>query len=173
MNKHILIAIIITLLAFIIIDSRRVKDDGMNVKNTNIETLEVLEKTESSTDVSMFPVSTDDMVQTVIHLDPQENELQDYKVELYAEKTEIVDCNTRSFAGEFKDVNLDGWGYTYYEFESNGLTISTLMGCPEGSDKEGIVKSQSIMTRYNSKLPLVIYASPEYTIKHRIWSPDN
>ena len=167
--KKIIIGILLLVLAIILLSKNTTHREDTHIDKKESETTET---TESLKDFSMFPEGTDELVQTVIHLESQENESQDYKVEIYAEKTEMIDCNTRSLVGEFKEINLEGWGYTYYEFESNDFVIATLMACPEGSEREGTVQSQSFITRYNSKLPLVVYASPEYTIKYRIWSPE-
>ncbi|MCD5390120.1 MAG: ecotin family protein [Candidatus Pacebacteria bacterium] len=107
---------------------------------------------------------------TVIHLNPMENEIADYKLEIFAEKSGIINCNTHGFSGEFEKMNLKGWGYSYYNFESNGMMPKTLMVCPPNSEREGVLKSKSELVRYNSKLPLVVYSAPEYDIKYRVWS---
>lgn len=171
MNKKTLIGIIIILLVLLAFSFFKQKTNN-NTKVPAAPTSETeMAKTESSKDASMFPKDVDGMVQTLIHLDPKNKEREDYQVELYAEKTALIDCNTRGFAGTFEKVNLQGWGYNYYTFKSSGFMPTTMMACPKGSEKEGIVKSRSLFVPYNSKLPLVVYAHPEYTIKYRIWSP--
>jgi ecotin len=66
---------------------------------------------------------------------------------------------------------LKGWGYTFYEVTGQDTTMSTMMAAPEGSEKvEQFVSGAPLLIRYNSRLPIVIYAPEGYEIKYRVWT---
>jgi ecotin len=49
--------------------------------------------------------------------------------------------------------------------------MGTLMAAPEGVQKrEQFVPGTPLIIRYNSRLPVVIYAPKGYDIRYRIWS---
>ncbi len=124
-----------------------------------------------SHDLSMYPEATAELQRQIIVLPEKENEA-DYKIELYAGKTMEVDCNRHTLSGALLEKSVSGWGYPYYEFDTNHMVMSTRMACPEDSLHEEFVQSGAILIRYNSKLPMVIYTPQGYTIKYRIWHRD-
>jgi ecotin len=66
---------------------------------------------------------------------------------------------------------LEGWGYTYYEVTGASETISTLMAPPEGAPKvKAFVTAAPLHIRYNSRLPIVVYAPSGFEIRYRIWN---
>jgi ecotin len=66
---------------------------------------------------------------------------------------------------------LEGWGYTYYEVTGPDLTVSTMMVPPEGTPmKRAFVTVAPLLVRYNSRLPIVVYAPAGYEVRYRIWS---
>lgn len=107
----------------------------------------------------------------VIELPAKANEAE-HKVELIAGKTLEVDCNQQRLAGQWQEKTVDGWGYTYYELGQVGPAMSTLMACPDNSRKQAFVpvSGEPQLVRYNSKLPLVIYAPADVEVRYRIWS---
>lgn len=119
-------------------------------------------------ELANFPEASTGMVRHVILLDKKTNENL-YKVEIIPGKVMKVDCNKHTLMGKTEEKELEGWGYTYFEFSSDGETLSTRMACPNSNDVEKFVSSQSTNVSYNSKLPIVIYAPKGYTIKYRIW----
>jgi ecotin len=49
--------------------------------------------------------------------------------------------------------------------------MSTMMAAPEGSEKvERFVPGSPLLIRYNSRLPIVVYAPEGYEIRYRIWA---
>jgi ecotin len=118
-----------------------------------------------------FPPAKDGYARHVIQLPEQADETA-YRVELIAGKTMQVDCNRHSLGGQWQQQTLDGWGYDYYELSAVGPGISTRMGCPPGSEREAFVglAGEPQLVRYNSRLPLVIYAPGEVQVRYRIWS---
>ncbi|MDR2950619.1 MAG: serine protease inhibitor ecotin [Dysgonomonas sp.] len=114
-----------------------------------------------------FPKAAEGMVRHVIQLGKKSDESM-YKVEIIPGKVMSVDCNHHSLMGNLEEKDLQGWGYNYYEFTSNGQTRSTMMACNKPNENK-FVMGQTILIRYNSKLPIVVYAPQGYEIKYRIW----
>lgn len=116
-----------------------------------------------------FPDATKGMEKHVLFLPEYENELDNFKLELIAGKTMSVDCNIHTLSGRISAKNLTGWGYTYYVFETNGNVRSTMRACPDNIKEDRFVSGPSVLVRYNSKLPVVIYAPKGYDIKYSVW----
>lgn len=92
-----------------------------------------------------------------------------FQIEIFAGKVMDVDCNRHFLAGEWQEVELQGWGYTYFNFVSNGQVASTKMACPNQATRKEFVAAASKMLRYNSRLPWVIYTPEGYSVRYRIW----
>lgn len=124
-------------------------------------------------DIKMFPVAKANEQRVVIRL-PKLDDESSRKVEVMISKSMTVDCNTRRLAGDLQAEDLPGWGYNYYRLGELKGPISTLMACPKGSEKKANVPviGDGYLLRYNSRLPLVIYAPAETLVAYRIWSTD-
>ncbi|QQX61714.1 serine protease inhibitor ecotin [Pseudomonas chlororaphis] len=122
-------------------------------------------------DVAPYPKAEDGFVRQVIHLPKQANE-EEFKVEVLAGKTLTVDCNRQRLGGTLEEKNLGGWGYPYYRLDKVSGPMSTLMACPEGTSKQAFVPvvGEGFVLRYNSKLPIVIYAPKDIEVRYRLWS---
>ncbi len=51
--------------------------------------------------------------------------------------------------------------------------MSTMMGCLDNTKKPAFVQAnmgQAAFIRYNSKLPIVVYAPKDVDVKYRVWS---
>jgi ecotin len=123
-------------------------------------------------DVAPYPKAEAGFSRQVIHL-PKQDQEEDFQVEVLAGKTMEVDCNRQRLGGVLDEKNLEGWGYSYYRLEKVIGPMSTLMACPEGFKKKRAfvpVVGDGFMLRYNSKLPLVIYAPKDVEVRYRIWS---
>ena len=114
-----------------------------------------------------FPQAEQGMVRHVIFLDKKADESL-FKVEIVPGKVMNVDCNHHSLMGKIDEKDVQGWGYTYYEFTSNGQTRSTMMACNKPNE-DRFVSAQTTLVRYNSKLPIVVFAPQGYEIKYKIW----
>jgi len=93
------------------------------------------------------------------------------KVEIIAGKTLAItgkaDC---SFDGEVKESTIMGWGFTRFDVtlgELNGAKPDPQGGTPKFVAIGGAPK----FFRYNSRLPLVVYAPEGVEIRHRVWQP--
>jgi len=122
---------------------------------------------EQTKNLSAFPEAKTGMVRHVIFLDKKSNE-DLLKVEIIPGKVMNVDCNHHSLMGTLEEKDLQGWGYTYYEFSSNGQTRSTMMACNKPNE-DRFVYGQTQLVRYNSKLPIIVYAPAGYEVKYKIW----
>ncbi len=118
-----------------------------------------------------YPAAADGYARHVIELPAQANEAE-HRVELIAGKTLEVDCNQQRLGGQWQEKTVEGWGYNYYQLGQVGPAVSTLMACPDGSRKQAFVRvgGEPLLVRYNSKLPLVIYAPVDVEVRYRLWS---
>lgn len=127
---------------------------------------------QNSEDINMFPKPEANKVQKVIQLNPLENE-EDFMVELMIGKKTMTDgCNNYFLIGKLEEKNLEGWGYNYYNFESEGNIASTLKGCLNTKGEEKVVYAETKKVRYNSRLPIVIYAPKDVEVNYRFWKAD-
>ncbi|MFU0885831.1 serine protease inhibitor ecotin [Kluyvera sichuanensis] len=121
--------------------------------------------------VAPFPKAEKGMTRQVIQL-PEQKDESAYKVELLIGKTLEVDCNHQRLGGELESKTLEGWGYDYYVVEKISGPVSTMMACPDQKKTKKFVTASlgdDGMLRYNSKLPIVIYAPENVEVKYRIW----
>lgn len=124
--------------------------------------------------IAPYPQPEKGMSRQVIYLPAQEHE-EDLRVELVAGKMLEVDCNRHFFGGALKTETLSGWGYDYFVLENISGPASTMMACPNPQKTAKFVRvnlGESAMQRYNSKLPLVIYAPAGVEVKYRLWRAD-
>lgn len=153
------------LLAFVTSCASVTKDTQMK-QISSIEDLAKLPKT--SHNISMYPEAKEGEERLIIYLPELQNE-KDYEIELVVGKWAEVDCNHHSLMGVIKDNNVDGWGYNYYTFETNGAMASTRMACPDQELQNKLVQAKSTKTRYNSKLPIVMIVPKGYTLSYNLW----
>jgi ecotin len=124
-------------------------------------------------ELKAFPPAGEGMKRFVIVLPHKERGEEDaFKVEIIVGKTMMTDgVNRLHMGGAIEEVNLEGWGYTYYEVKKAGPVASTLIGVPPGQPKvERFVPMAPLLIRYNSRLPVVIYVPEGFEVRHRIWT---
>ena len=122
-------------------------------------------------DIAPYPKPDTGHVRQVIHL-PAKPQEQDFKVEILAGKTLLVDCNQQRLGGVLEEKTLEGWGYPFYRLEKVSGPMSTMMACPDGKTREDFVPvvGDGFVLRYNSKLPIVVYVPKDVEVRYRIWS---
>jgi len=123
-------------------------------------------------ELKAFPAAREGMQRFVIVLPHKERgDEDDFRVELIAGRTTLTDgVNRVRLGSRIETRNLQGWGYTYYEVTGPSQTLSTLMAPPEGAPQvETFVTAAPVLVRYNSRLPIVVYAPSGYEIRYRIW----
>lgn len=117
-----------------------------------------------------FPKGTEGVIRHVIELKKKSDESK-FMVEIIPGKVMSVDCNIHRLMGQFEEKVVEGWGYTYYEFTSDGRVTSTMMMCYKPKENK-FVSGETKIVRYNSKLPIVVYTPEGYDVKYRIWKAD-
>jgi ecotin len=117
-----------------------------------------------------YPLPTKTEKRIVIHVAPTSDEsLQ--KVELVVGKIKEIDCNRHGLTeSDISDVGLKGWGYPLFKAHAGDKMTSTRMACPDNKLEKAFVSGKSILIRYNSRLPIVIYTEPDTVIQYRLWS---
>jgi ecotin len=120
-------------------------------------------------DLTAFPPARNDQTRHVIRL-PKQRDEEGFKVEIIVGKTMKIDCNNHAFGGKVEERTAEGWGYTYYVLDSLGTARSTMMGCTSRAERAAFVRSSAqALVRYNSRLPLVVYAPSDAEVRYRIW----
>lgn len=129
-------------------------------------------KTESQKNLTAFPPASAGSTRFVIHLPSLERE-EEAKVEIIAGRTTAVDCNTHWFGGGIAQNVVEGWGFDYFKVTVSDQMASTRMACPDASKRTAFVpvRGENFFVRYNSRVPLVIYAAEGVEIRYRIWKP--
>ncbi len=129
-----------------------------------------IEKTSKKEELKAFPKAENGYVQQVLLLpELSDKEESDRKVEIIAGKILLVDCNIQHLSGKIEQKTVKGLGYDYYQFNTKGELLSTLMLCPEEKKTEKFVSAPSVMVNYNSKLPVVVYTPKGYEVRYKIW----
>lgn len=119
-----------------------------------------------------FAVAKEGMARFVIVLPHKGREEEnDFKVEIFPGMVMPTDgVNLMNLDVRIESRPLKGWGYTYYEVIGSNKTMSTLIAIPEGSREiMAFVSGASRLIRYNSRLPIVVYAPKGHEIRYRIW----
>jgi len=118
-----------------------------------------------------FPQAKKGMERSVIEL-PHKSRAEEvnFKIEVIPGKLMMTDgVNLMRLGVSIKPQLLKGWGYTYYEVTGRDVAMSTMIAAPEGKQVKRFVAGNSLLIRYNSRLPIVIYAPKGYEIRYRIW----
>jgi len=95
----------------------------------------------------------------------------DVKVEIVAGRTIDTDgVNTVRFGGELRERDIPGWGFSYFEVDSLGAPLSTRIAPAPGTPTvKAFAAGPRMLVRYNSRLPLVVYAPEGTEIRWRLW----
>jgi len=120
-----------------------------------------------------FPPAAAGMVRHVLQLPKQEDEAA-FKVELIAGKTVQTDAgNKYFFGGKIEAEKIEGWGFTRYIVSKLGPMAGTRMAVDPNAPKVNrfvAIGGEPCIIRYNSRLPVVVYAPEDVEVRYRIWS---
>ena len=128
---------------------------------------------EEYVELNAFPQAQKGMERFVIMLPHKERkEENEFKVELIAGKLiETDSVNIMRLGSSLESHTIEGWGYIYYKVVGSDVPMSTLMAAPEDELKnERFVSGTPKLIRYNSRLPIVVYAPIGYEVRYRIWN---
>ena len=114
-----------------------------------------------------IPQQIDGSASEIIMLAGREDESR-FKVEIFAGKEMLVDCNHHGLAGEFEERVLDSGEIALF-FHSTGNVFSTQMACLDDTRRPAFVAAQPHMMRYNSAIPIVVHTPQGISVRHRIW----
>lgn len=120
-------------------------------------------------ELKAFPSAPSGQVRKVILL-PQKTDENALRVGVIIGRTMMVDCNRTIFGSQLETRTVEGWGYDYHVVTNVGEPASTRMACPTNKRTQQFVRSSDEpLLRYNSRLPLVIFAPSDVEIRYRIW----
>lgn len=129
---------------------------------------------DAAAELKAFPPAEAGMTRHVILLSEEANE-DDLRVELLPGQRLKVDCNRVMISARATTKTVEGWGYDFVVLDNVSPPATTMMACPEGSKEERFVTfnlGAEAIRRYNSRLPLVVYAPDDVAVKYRIWRAD-
>ncbi len=123
-----------------------------------------------------FPPPEDGRVRYVLQVPKHEDE-SSFKVELIAGKTVKIEKRNRYFfAGKIEVETIKGWGFPRYNVSKPGPMAGTMMAIDPNAPKVNRFISlggEPYLIRYNSRLPVVVYAPAGVEVRYRIWSADH
>lgn len=152
------------LLLVVLVMSFPERSEGQNEK---------AEGTPMHPELKAYPAAKDGQRRFVVVLpDKDRGEEGDFLVELIPGKVMETDgVNRYQLGSKIETKVIDGWGYSYYRVTGPDVAMSTRMAAPPGTPTvKRFVAGESLKIRYNSRLPVVIYAPDGYVIKYRIWT---
>ncbi len=139
---------------------------------TNTKNKEAAETVYKVNDGAVYP-SIEGMIPHAVAVADKGNDEANLRVQLKVGKVMEVDCNQHHFQGDFEENILEGYGYEYYTFETNGNVASTMMACPDNTKTEKFISGKDHFISYNSKLTTPVYAPEGFEVRYTTWSVDN
>lgn len=124
-------------------------------------------------DLKAFPPAGEGMVRHVLQLPAKADESL-YQVELIAGQMLKLDKENRYFfGGRIEQETIGGWGYPRYMITELGPMAGTRMAIDPDApkvDRFVTLGGDPYLIRYNSRLPVVVYAPRDVEVRYRIWS---
>lgn len=122
-----------------------------------------------------FPPPDKGMVRYVLQLPKQADESA-LRVEIIAGRTVLVDDRNRYFfSGKIQAENIKGWGFTRYNVSKMGPMAGTLMAPDPNAPKVNRfipLGGEPYLVRYNSRMPVVVYAPADVEVRYRVWAAE-
>ena len=130
---------------------------------------------QAADDMKAFPVAEEGMSRYVLRLPKQDDETA-LQVELIVGKMVQVDERNRYFfSGKIEELTIKGWGFPRYIVSPLGPMVGTLIAVEPNAPKVARfikLRGDPYLIRYNSRLPVVIYAPESSEVRYRIWRAD-
>ena len=105
---------------------------------------------------------------------PKQDDESALKVELIVGKTVQADAHNRYFfGGRIETETIKGWGFPRYIVRKLGPMAGTLMAVDPNAPKVSrfvTLGGDPYLIRYNSRLPIVVYAPEGVEVRYRIWA---
>jgi ecotin len=131
---------------------------------------------QAADNLKAFPLAEKGMVRHVVQLSKQDDESA-FQIELIAGKTVQVDeANRYFFGGKIEEETIKGWGFPRYNIGKLGPMAGTLVGVDPNAPKVNrfvTLGGGPYLIRYNSLLPIVVYAPEGVEIQYRIWRAES
>ena len=128
---------------------------------------------QAADNMKAFPPAEEGMVRYVLQLPKQDDESA-FKVELIVGKTvQVDDGNRYFFGGKIEVETIKGWGFPRYNVSKLGPMAGTLMAIDPNAPKVNrfiTLGGEPYLIRYNSRLPIVVYAPEGVEVRYRVWS---
>lgn len=130
-------------------------------------------QTEATKSLAQFPEKLDGYERYVLLLPSvPATHPTEQKIEIIPGITREADCNIHSLNGTFSKETIEGFGYEYLVFKSDGNYASTRMACPDNSLTSQFISGETELVLYNSQLPIVIFAPKGFEVKYRVWESE-
>jgi ecotin len=127
---------------------------------------------QAADNMKAFPPPEDGMVRYVLQVLKQDDE-STFKVELIVGKTVKLDKGNRYFfGGKIEVETIKGWGFPRYNVSKLGPMAGTMMAIDPNAPKVNrfiTLGGEQYLIRYNSRLPIVVYAPSDVEVRYRIW----
>ena len=139
---------------------------------TALSFLAAMLSVQAADNMKAFPPAEKGMVRRVLQLPKQDDESA-FKVELIVGKTVQVDEGNRYFfVGKIETETIKGWGFPRYNVSKLGPMAGTLMAIDSNAPKVNrfiTLGGEPYLIRYNSRLPIVVYAPEGVEVRYRLW----
>jgi len=127
---------------------------------------------QAAENLKAFPPAGEGSVRHVLELPKQDDESA-YKVELIVGRMVRVDeGNSYFFTGKIEAETVKGWGFPGYNVSALGQMAGTLMAIDPNAPKVNrfiTLGGDPYLIRYNSRLPVVVYAPEGVEVRYRLW----
>ena len=132
-----------------------------------------LQPVRAADNLQAFPPAEQGMIRYVLQLPHQADESA-FQVELIVGKTVAVDDRNRYFfGGRIAEETIQGWDFPRYVVSPLGPLAGTRMAVDPTAPKVNrwiALGGEPFLIRYNSRLPVVVYAPEGVEVRYRIWS---
>ena len=118
-----------------------------------------------------YPAAPEGMERKVILLPHKERGIDDdFRVELVVGRTVPTDgVNIHRFGGELDEVDIPGWGFSYYKVDGDLAQPASTRIAGTGETKPRFVPGPTRLVPYNSRLPLVVMVPTGCEVRYRLW----